>query len=257
MKFCSRLFWLLAGCVLLLTAAESSWKDKPVSDWTEQDARQILSDSPWAKTVTAGLTRVQTEDERREGGNMGQPHGVGFDGVGEKEAKPRIPNILDRSTPSAPGFVKLRVRWETALPVRVAELKAREKRVEKFTITPLAPADAARFTQAWNALQGRFIDNPKGVVVEADTLVRELMLNRGYPMGDFEMRAADISVDHPTVVENYRAAQAIAVRDERGEADTEELRKAVVHYRTLFDELLGERPAKRVESPVGQIPVHS
>jgi cell division protein FtsL len=138
-----------------------------------------------------------------------------------------------------------------------AELKAREKRVEKFTITPLAPADAARFTQAWNALQGRFIDNPKGVVVEADTLVRELMLNRGYPMGDFEMRAADISVDHPTVVENYRAAQAIAVRDERGEADTEELRKAVVHYRTLFDELLGERPAKRVESPVGQIPVHS
>jgi len=126
MKFCSRLFWLLAGCVLLLTAAESSWKDKPVSDWTEQDARQILSDSPWAKTVTAGLTRVQTEDERREGGNMGQPHGVGFDGVGEKEAKPRIPNILDRSTPSAPGFVKLRVRWETALPVRVAELKARE-----------------------------------------------------------------------------------------------------------------------------------
>jgi len=138
-----------------------------------------------------------------------------------------------------------------------AELKAREKRVEKLTIIPLAPADAARFTQAWTALQGRFIDNPKGVVVEADHLVRELMLKRGYPMGDFEMRAADISVDHPAVVENYRAAQAIAVRDERGEADTEELRKAVVHYRTLFDELLGERPAKRVESPAGQIPVHS
>jgi hypothetical protein len=138
-----------------------------------------------------------------------------------------------------------------------AELRAREKRVEKLTIIPLAPADAARFTQAWTALQGRFIDNPKGVVVEADHLVRELMLKRGYPMGDFEMRAADISVDHPAVVENYRAAQAIAVRDERGEADTEELRKAVVHYRTLFDELLGERPAKRVESPAGQIPVHS
>ena len=138
-----------------------------------------------------------------------------------------------------------------------AELKAREKRVEKFTIIPLASADAARFTQAWTALQGRFIDNPKGVVVEADHLVRELMLKRGYPMGDFERRAADISVDYPAVVENYRAAQAIAVRDERGEADTEELRKAVVHYRTLFDELLGERTAKRVESPAGQIPVHS
>ncbi len=138
-----------------------------------------------------------------------------------------------------------------------AELKAREKRVEKLTIIPLEPADAARFAQAWTALQGRFIDNPKGVVVEADNLVRELMLKRGYPMGDFERRAADMSVDHPAVVENYRAAQAIAVRDGRGEADTEELRKAVVHYRTLFDELLGERPVKRVESPAGQIPVHS
>src|SRR5580700_3656589 len=138
-----------------------------------------------------------------------------------------------------------------------SELKAREKRVEDLTITPLAPAEAARFSQAWNALQARFVDNPKGVVVQADQLVRELMLKRGYPMGDFERRAADISVDHPTVVEHYRAAQTIAARDERGEADTEELRKAVVHYRALFNELLGERPAKRVESPAGQIPVHS
>src|ERR1700693_677602 len=119
-----------------------------------------------------------------------------------------------------------------------AELKAREKRVEQLTITPLAPAEAARFSQAWSALQGRFVDNPKGVVVQADQLVRELMLKRGYPMGDFERRAGDISVDHPTVVASYRAAQAIAVRDERGIADTEELRQAVVHYRALFDELL-------------------
>lgn len=138
-----------------------------------------------------------------------------------------------------------------------SELKAREKRVANLNITPLAPADAARFTQAWNALQGRFIDNPKGVVVEADHLVRELMLKRGYPMGDFERRAADMSVDHPAIVENYRTAQGIAVRDERGEADTEELRKAVVHYRTLFDELLEGRAAKETVSPAGQIPVHS
>src|SRR5580658_637926 len=117
-------------------------------------------------------------------------------------------------------------------------LMAREKRVEHLDIVPLAPAEAARFTQAWSALQGRFVDNPKEVVVQADQLIRELMLKRGYPMGDFDLRAADISVDHPAVVENYRAAQAIAARDERGEADTEELRKAVVHYRALFDELL-------------------
>jgi hypothetical protein len=109
----------------------------------------------------------------------------------------------------------------------------------------LAPPDAARFTQAWNALQSRFVDDPKAVVVQADQLVRELMLKRGYPMGDFERRAADISVDHPTVVEIYRAAQAIAVRDQRGEADTEELRKAVVHYRALFDELLEVRVPKQ------------
>jgi hypothetical protein len=125
-----------------------------------------------------------------------------------------------------------------------SELKAREKRVERFNIVPLAPSEAARLSQAWTVLQGRFVDNPKGVVVQADQLVRELMPKRGYPMGDFERRAADISVDYPAVVANYRAAQAIAVRDKRGEADTEELRKAVVLYRALFDELLEVRKAK-------------
>ena len=125
-----------------------------------------------------------------------------------------------------------------------SELKAREKRVERLEILPLAPSEAARFSDAWQALQGRFVDNPKGVVVQAEQLVRELMEKRGYPMGDFERRAGDISVDHPDVVANYRAAQAIAVREQRGSADTEELRKAVVHYRALFDELLEVRETK-------------
>ena len=131
-----------------------------------------------------------------------------------------------------------------------SELKAREKRVERLTIVPLSPSDAARFSQTWKDLQGRFVDNPKGAVAQADQLVRELMQKRGYPMGDFERRAADISVDHPEVVAHYREAQAIAVRDERGEADTEELRKAVVHYRALFDELLEVREARQ-ERPGG------
>ena len=138
-----------------------------------------------------------------------------------------------------------------------AELTKREQRVARLNITPLAPADAARFSQAWNALQSRFIDNPKGVVGQADHLVRELMVKRGYPMGDFERRAADISVDHPGVVTTYRAAQAIAVREERGEADTEELRKAVVHYRTLFDELLEVKPTSTAHTSAGPTPVHS
>ena len=119
-----------------------------------------------------------------------------------------------------------------------AELKARERRVEKMKLIALPPEDAQRFTGDWKALQARFVDNPQGAVAEADRLVRELMARRGYPMGDFERQAADISVDHPQVVENYRAAHDVAVRIGRGGVDTEALRRAVVHYRALFDELL-------------------
>jgi len=126
-----------------------------------------------------------------------------------------------------------------------AELAAREKRVERLNVTQLTPADAARFAQAWNALQARFVDDPKAAVAQADRLVHELMTKRGYPMGDFERRAADISVDYPEVVANYRAARAVALRDERGQASTEELRKAVVHYRALFQELLEVSPSAR------------
>ncbi len=122
-----------------------------------------------------------------------------------------------------------------------SELKAREARVKKLTLVPLSPSDAARFSQAWTSLQAGFIDNPQGVVAQADLLVRELMTARGYPVADFEDRAGDISVDHPAVVENYRAAQFIAARDARGQATTEELRNAVVHYRVLFNELLEVR----------------
>jgi hypothetical protein len=139
-----------------------------------------------------------------------------------------------------------------------AELSKREQRVAGLNIIPITAAEAARFSNAWNSLQSRFVDDPKGVVAEADLLVRELMVKRGYPMGDFELRAADISVDHPIVVKNYRAAQIIALRNARREADTEELRSAVVHYRTLFDELLGVVPAKVAAVPeVPGIPVRS
>jgi hypothetical protein len=130
-----------------------------------------------------------------------------------------------------------------------AELLARERRVERLKIVPLAPAEAARFSEAWRILQTRFVDNPRVTVAEADELVRDLMVKRGYPMADFEHRAADISVDHPQLVETYRAAQAIAVRDQRGEASTEELRKAVVYYRSLFDELLDLRRPNTLKAP--------
>jgi len=139
-----------------------------------------------------------------------------------------------------------------------AELSKREQRVAGLNIIPITAAEAARFSNAWSSLQSRFVDDPKGVVPEADLLVRELMVKRGYPMGDFELRAADISVDHPSVVKNYRAAQIIALRNARREADTEELRTAVVHYRTLFDELLGVVPTKVASIPaVDGVPVRS
>jgi hypothetical protein len=122
-----------------------------------------------------------------------------------------------------------------------AELLARERRVERLKLVTLSTEEAAKFTQEWGVLQTRFVDNPRGVVVEADRLVRDLMVRRGYPMADFERRAADISVDHPTVVDAYRSARTIAERDQQGQANTEDLRRAVVFYRTLFDELLEVR----------------
>lgn len=135
-----------------------------------------------------------------------------------------------------------------------AELRARQKRVAKLDIVPLAPAEAERFNREWLAIQGRFVDNPKGVLADADRLVRELMQKRGYPMGDFERRAADISVDHPHVVEHYRAAQAITTLERAGDADTEALRKAVVHYRALFDDLLEVRRDER--APANPMEAH-
>lgn len=132
-----------------------------------------------------------------------------------------------------------------------SELKAREVRVEHLHIVALPAAEAAWFGLEWKALQGRFVDNPKGVLAQADQLVRELMGKRGYPMADFAHRAADVSVDHPTVVAHYRAAEAIALRDQRGEADTEALRQGVVHYRALFQELLdNSEPRPTAAKPV-------
>jgi hypothetical protein len=119
------------------------------------------------------------------------------------------------------------------------KLEKRAERVESFHIRALAPADHARFLESWRKVQGRFVDSPGGAVTEADQLLGDVMSMRGYPVSDFEQRAADISVDHPLVMENYRAAHGIAVRQAQGQASTEELRQAMIHYRTLFEELVG------------------
>lgn len=123
-------------------------------------------------------------------------------------------------------------------PKAELELIKREKRVHQFTIKALPPATRDRYIEEWAAVQRRFVDDPAMAVTEADALLNRVMNARGYPMADFEQRAADVSVTYPGVVQNYRAARALVVRHERGEASTEDLRQAMVHYRSLFDELL-------------------
>lgn len=126
-----------------------------------------------------------------------------------------------------------------------AELRKRTERVEQMPIRPLAAADRDRFERSWKDDQARFVDDPRGAVKEADRLVADLMQVRGYPVADFPQRAADVSVDHPNVVSEYRTAHDIAERDARGEANTEDLRNAMVHYRALFNDLLVDQQPMR------------
>jgi hypothetical protein len=119
-----------------------------------------------------------------------------------------------------------------------AKLADRQERVEKLNIRDLDPMERDRFSRQWESVQSRFVDSPRGAVAEADDLVSSLMKTRGYPVSDFDQRAADISVDHPRVVENYRSAHEIALRVGKNGATTEDLRAAMIHYRSLFQELM-------------------
>ena len=128
-----------------------------------------------------------------------------------------------------------------------SELDRRARRVGKFSIRPLTIEERSRYGDAWRKEQAHFVDDPRSAVENADRLVGEVMRARGYPVGEFETRAADLSVDHPRVVSNYRTAHEIAQRDVRGEANTEDLRRAMVHYRALFEELLEEHVLEHEE----------
>ena len=124
-----------------------------------------------------------------------------------------------------------------------ADLHKLEKRVQKLDIRPLQPAERDRFATSWREVQSNFVDDPASAVNRADTLLGDVMSTRGYPVGDFDQRAADVSVDHPLVVEHYRAAHDIAVRHRLGQATTEDLRQAMIHYRSLFDDLTADAVA--------------
>jgi hypothetical protein len=124
-----------------------------------------------------------------------------------------------------------------------AKLVDREKRVEQLKLRDLDPMERERFSKQWESIQSRFVDSPRGAVAEADDLVSSLMKTRGYPVSDFDQRAADISVDHPRVVENYRSGHEIALRVGKNGATTEDLRTAMIHYRSLFEDLVQAPPS--------------
>jgi hypothetical protein len=126
-----------------------------------------------------------------------------------------------------------------------AALDDRARRVEGLHIWLLAPGDRARFVESWGRVQARFVDGPGSAVTDADQLLGDVMSTRGYPVSDFEQRAADLSADHPLVLENYCAAHEGALRHTRGQANTEELRQTMIRYRTLFEELVSEPAAVR------------
>jgi hypothetical protein len=127
-----------------------------------------------------------------------------------------------------------------------SELAARESRREELEIKPLPQESRARYTEEWKSVQSDFVDDPDGAVARADSLLQQVMEERGYPVEKFDQRAADLSVDHPKVVENYREGHRLATRDSGNGAETEDLRQAMRHYRALFEELVEAAPEQRV-----------
>jgi hypothetical protein len=116
--------------------------------------------------------------------------------------------------------------------------------VESFDIKPLPEELRRQYSEQWRSSQAQFVDDPSGAIAQADRLITEVMEKRGYEVGDFDQQSADVSVGHPQVVQNYRTAHEISQRSDRGEANTEDLRQAMVHYRSLFEELLQPEPAQ-------------
>lgn len=214
-----RKLWCCAQVTILpfvtfLLIAGDPWKDKAIRDWTRDDVRQILSDSPWAKTVRAGIIRRQSEDERREGGNMGQPHGVGYDGIVDKRAQ--LPtNIVDLLFRGPNGDIHtsspvmtLRLRWETALPIRMAELRSEG-------IEPLSSPGDGYNIAVYGVPGSGFKGDPQKL---GDPLKKDAVLRRE---GKKDVRPSDVEVfqreEGVVVVYVFPASAEISRKDGRVE----------------------------------------
>jgi hypothetical protein len=170
-RICPKVLWVIPVTAVLLMAADASWKDRPIPGWTEQDAQQILNDSPWTKTTVGNISRMQTEFERREGGNMGQETGVGYDGIDQRTKSQQMAGFFGsrvNGTSNLPKPLKLQIRWESALPVRAAELKA-------GVVEPPTLAGDGYSIAVYGVPGSYFKDDPKKL---GDPLKKEAFLKR-------------------------------------------------------------------------------
>jgi hypothetical protein len=223
-----RVALLLTAWAVILIAADPSWKNKAAAAWTEGDARQILTESPWAKTTQAMISPLQTEDERRAGGKMGQDQGLGFDGVADDRPRVQAPkNLVDivkpeALTPAPSQSIMLQVRWESALPIRVAELKSHV--VEALTLDGNGYSIAIYGIPVARSSGG----NPKSV---ADSLKKQAVLKRD---GKEDVRPSSIEVlprdDGPVVVYVFPLSAEISKNDRRIEFDARIGRIAIAQF---------------------------
>jgi len=210
-------------------ASKERWRDKPIASWTEGDALQVLQRSPWAKMTVAGIARRQTEDERRAGGNMGQPTGVGYDGIDDKRIRPVLPQNVFLPAPTAPSkaqLIRLLVRWESALPVRAAELKAREAQPPTLSDdgyliavygVPFTDAKGDPLSLARDFKESAFLkrDGKKDVKplsVEAFELEHNVVVVYRFPMSA-EISKKDSAVEFIALIGRLQVSQTFSVEE--------------------------------------------